>query len=372
MATYKIVIVDRPAWYQPWIERDEISKYIDAEVVVGPALLGGSTELDPELAARGHAVEELSTYGGGWLPASAFTVDTLAKMAGDADAIVVTRPRITGEVLDRLPYVRVIGRPGIGYDMIDIDACTARGVAVFNSPGFCAREVADHTMMLVLNCARKTPILYNAMRRGVYDLNMIWPVNAVYEMTLGLLAFGDIPREVAKRARAHEFRVIAYDPYVDQKTADEYGVTMVDSLERLLRESDILSVHVPLSAKTYHMLGEREFALMKPTAWVVNTARGPVIDQTALVAALQNKVIAGAGLDVFEPEPLPADSPLLRMDNVITTPHNGGASIPSAIETKRRAMRNIANVLQGKWLPTRDLINPSVAQSPRQVPPRQR
>jgi D-3-phosphoglycerate dehydrogenase len=369
MAKYKIVIVDRPGWYEPWIEQEEISKHVDAEVLVGPLLLGASKEFDPELAARGQTVRELSTYGGGWLPASHFKDDMFAQMAGDADAIIVTRPKITGAVLDRMPYVRAIGRPGIGYDMIDIDACTERGVAVFNSPGFCAREVADHTMMLALNCARKTPILYNAMRRGIYDLNMIWPVQAVYEMTLGLLAFGDIPREVAKRAKAHEFRVIAHDPFVDQKIADEYGVTLV-SLEELLRQSDILSVHAPLSAKTHHMLGEREFALMKPTAYVVNTARGPVIDQQALIAALQAKRLAGAGLDVFEPEPLPADSPLLKMDNVITTPHNGGASIPSNVETKRRAMRNIANVLQGKWPPTRDLINPAVAQRPRLVPPR--
>lgn len=365
MASLRVVIIDRPAWYRPVIEQEELVK-VDGEVLVGWDRLGASKDLDPAAVARGQTVEQLSMVGPVWIPTHEHTEDTIFRMAHDADAIVVTRARVSASLMDRLPRLRVIGRPGIGFDIIDIDAATARGIAVFNAPGFCAREVADHTIMLMLCCARKVPMLYSAMRSGLVDASTASPIMASYEMTLGLVAFGEIAREVALRAKAFGFRIIASDPFVGQAVADPFGVTMV-SLDELLAESDIVSVHAPLGKQTFHLLGEREFSMMKPNAYVVNTSRGPVIDESALVAALMSGRIAGAGLDVFEREPLSSDSPLLSMNNVILTPHTGGISDSSAIATKRRTMRNIANALTGEWPDTRDLINPQVKANLRRV-----
>ncbi len=367
MGKYRIVLLDRPAWFLPTIEQEEFSR-IDGEVLVGWARLGGSKVLDPSIASRGVTIEELSQVSVAYEPGAKHTADVIERMASDADAIMVTPASVTAEVMDRLPRLRVIGKPGIGYDVIDVEAASARGIAVFSAPGFCAREVADHTLMMALGLARKAPLLGNAMRRGIYERSLPSPMAALYEMTLGLVAFGEIAREVAKRAKAFGFRIIAFDPLVEQKTADPYGVTMV-GLDDLLSQADIVSIHAPLMKKTFHLIGEREFALMKPTAYVINTARGPVIDQTALIVALRERRISGAGLDVFEREPLPSDSPLLTMENVILTPHMAGLSNVSQMAVRRRTAHNVANALIGEWPPTRDLVNPKVKENLRRVPP---
>ena len=364
MARHRVVIVDRPAWYLPIVEAEELAR-ADAEVLVGWARLGASPELDPTMASLGLPVEQLSLISLSYVGSARHTEDVIAEMAHDADAIVVTSARVTAGAMDRLPRLRVIGRPGIGYDVVDVEAATARGIAVFSAPGFCAREVADHTLMLALALARKAPLLYNAMRRGVYERGLSAPIKAVHEMTLGLVGFGEIGREVAARARPFGFRLIASDPYVSAEAAALHGVTLL-RLEELLAESDIVSVHAPLTKGTFHLLGERELALMNPAAYVVNTARGALIDQRALVAALEAGRLAGAGLDVFEGEPLEPDSPLLRMENVLLTPHVAGVSDSSQIAVKQRIARNIASVLTGEWTPTRDLVNPEVRGHPRQ------
>jgi D-3-phosphoglycerate dehydrogenase len=365
LAKYTVVAVDRPAWYRPIVEQEVLSS-IDADVFSGWARLGEPTELDPVMASLGMPVEELSLITLSYIPSARHTPDVLAQMAADADAILVTTAKITADVMDRLPRLRVIGRPGIGFDVVDVDAATARGIAVYSAPGFCAAEVADHTMMFALALARKLPPLHHAMRRGTWERGLSAGMPSAYEMTLGLVAFGEISRAVAERAKPFGFKVIAFDPFVDQKAADPYGVTMV-SLDELLAQSDIVSVHAPLGKNTFHMIGEREFGLMKPTAYIINTARGPVIDYKALAAALQSKRIAGAGLDVFEPEPPGPDSPLLQMDTVLLTPHTAGVSDSSQIEVKRRTCRNLAQALAGQWPKTRDLVNPSVLNNLRQV-----
>jgi D-3-phosphoglycerate dehydrogenase len=219
--------------------------------------------------------------------------------------------------------------------------------------------------MMALALARKAPTLHLAIRRGVYERGLASPMPATYEMTLGLIAFGEIGREVAVRAKPFGFTLIACDPFVAPSVAERYGVTLV-GLDELLGKADIVSVHAPLAKETFHMLGEREFALMKPAAYVINTARGAVIDQGALIAALRAGRIAGAGLDVFEREPLEADSPLAAMDNVILTPHTAGMSDSSQIAVRHRTARNIAAALVGEWPETRDLINPHVKGHPRQ------
>lgn len=360
---YTVVCVDRPAWYKPIIEREVLAP-IGAEVYSGWARLGQPAELDPVMANLGLSIDELSRISISYVPSAKHTPEILAQMAGDADAILVTTAKITAEVMDRMPKLRVIGRPGIGFDVVDVEAATARGIAVYSAPGFCAAEVADHTLMFALALARKLPQLHHTMRRKVWERGLSAGTPATYEMTLGLVAFGEIGRAVAQRAKPFGFRVIAFDPFVDQQAAGPYSVTMV-SLEELLRQADIVSVHAPLGKNTFHMIGERELGLMKPTATIINTARGPVIDYQALVAALQDGRIAGAGLDVFEPEPPAPDSPLWTMDNVLLTPHTAGVSDSSQIEVKRRTCRNIAAALTGEWPQTRDLVNPAALKNAR-------
>ena len=366
MARFRLVLLDRPAWFLPTIEQEELTR-IDGDVLVGWARLGEPRVLDPTNASLGLPVEELSRISLAYVARAKHTADVIERMAYDADAVMVTSAMVTADVMDRLPRLRVIGRPGIGYDVVDVEAATARGIAVFSAPGFCAREVADHTLMMALALVRKAPQLHFALRRGIYERGLASPMPATYEMTLGLIAFGEIGREVAARAKAFGFTLLAYDPFVEQAVAKQYGVTLV-GLDDLLRRVDIVSVHAPLTKETFHLLGEREFGIMKPTAYVVNTARGPVIDQAALVAALQAKRIAGAGLDVFEREPLEANSPLITLDNVILTPHTAGMSDSSQIAVRIRTARNIATVLRGEWPSTRDLVNPHVKGHPRQVP----
>lgn len=365
MGKYRLVLVDRPAWFLPAIEQEELAG-IDGEAQVGWARLGESRDLDAVNAGLGLPVEALSRISLAYVARAKHTLEVIERMAYDADAIMVTSASITAEVMDRLPRLRVIGRPGIGYDVVDVGAATARGIAVFSAPGFCAREVADHTLMMALALTRKAPQLHSALRRGIYERGLASPMPASYETTFGLIAFGEIGREVAARAKAFGFKVLATDPFVERSVAERLGVTLV-SLDELLSQADIVSVHAPLTQETFHLLGEREFALMKPTACVINTARGPVIDQAALIAALQGGRIAGAGLDVFEREPLERDSPLVSLDNVILTPHTAGMSDSSQIAVRRRTARNIAAALTGKWPSSRDLVNPQVKEHPRQA-----
>jgi D-3-phosphoglycerate dehydrogenase len=219
--------------------------------------------------------------------------------------------------------------------------------------------------MMALGLARKAPMLHAAIRRGVYERVLASPMSAVAAMTLGLVGFGEIGREVAVRAKGFGFALIAYDPFIAPGVADRHGAASV-SLDELLRRADIVSMHVPLTRETYHMLGARELSLMKRSAYLINTARGAVIDQAALIAALQSRQIAGAGLDVYEREPLEPDSPLASMDNVILTPHTAGVSDSSQIAARHRTTKHVADALVGRWTDTADLVNPSVKEHPRQ------
>ncbi|HTU01197.1 MAG TPA: C-terminal binding protein [Candidatus Sulfotelmatobacter sp.] len=365
MASCKLVLLDRPGWFLPLIEQEEMAK-VGGEALIGWARLGESREVDAANAGLGLSVEELSRISLAYVARAKHTPEVVERMAADAEAVMVTSAAVTAEIMDRLPRLKVIGRPGIGYDVVDVEAATQRGIALFSAPGFCAREVADHTLMMALTLARKASVLHAAIRRGVYERGLASPMTAAYEMTLGLIAFGEIGREVAARAKPFGFTLLATDPFVDPATAKQHGVRLV-KLDELLAQSDIISVHAPLTKDTRHLLSEREFSLMKPTAYVINTARGPVIDQAALIAALKARRIAGAGLDVFEREPLEADSPLIGMDNVILTPHTAGMSDSSQIAVRRRTARNIASALAGDWPAGRDLVNPQVKGHPRQT-----
>ena len=289
--------------------------------------------------------------------------DTPAEFAAgakDLDAIITSwGMRIDKQIIDALERCVVIGVGSVGVDMVDVEAATAAGIVVTNVPDVFIEEVADHAMMLLLNVARMTPMMSRMARDGEwYEARPILSRrDRLLGQTLGLYAFGNVARCTARRAKAFGMHVIAYDPYVSELEITGAGVEPV-SFDELLARSDFLSVHAPHNAETEHAINGDALRRMKPTAGLINTARGSIIDEAALIEALRDGVIAGAGLDVTEQEPAAADNPLLTMENVVLTPHVASASTRMRPETRRRAGREVALVLRGRW--PMSCVNPTV------------
>jgi D-3-phosphoglycerate dehydrogenase len=281
----------------------------------------------------------------------------LIELARDADAIINYLALVTARVINSLERCQVIVRRGIGYDSVDVSAATAKGIPVVNVPEYCTDEVADHAMALLLTAARKISAAREQTRSGAWDLRQLLPIPALKDSTLGLVGFGKIPKAVAARARGFGFKVQASDPFIPAELAAEHGVKLV-SLEELLASSDFISIHAPLTNDTRGMISKREFALMKPSAVLINTARGPVVDEAALIEALKNKQIAFAALDVTTQEPPATDNPLRQMNNVTLTPHIAWYSERSAQLLGEKVAREIVRVFKG-YLP-KSLVNPEV------------
>jgi D-3-phosphoglycerate dehydrogenase len=283
-----------------------------------------------------------------------------AAAAGDLDAIITSWGiRIDQEIIGALKRCVVIGVGGVGVDMVDVEAATAAGIVVTNVPDVFIEEVADHAMMLLLNVARMTPLMQRMAREGQwYEARPILSRRErLLGQTLGLYSFGNVARATARRAMAFGMRVITFDPYVSELEVIAAGVEPV-SFGELLERSDYLSVHAPHNAETEHAIDAAALRRMKPTAGLINTARGPIVDEAALIEALRDGVIAGAGLDVTEQEPAAPGNPLLTMDNVIVTPHIASASTRMRPETRRRVGREVALVLRGRW--PMSCVNPTV------------
>lgn len=289
--------------------------------------------------------------------------DTAAEFAAgvaEVDAIVTSWGlRIDRQVIEAMPRCAVIGVGSVGVDMVDLEAATEAGIVVTNVPDVFIEEVADYAMMLLLSVSRLTPQMQDLARQGRwYEARPILSrVPRVMGQTLGLFAFGNVARCTARRAKAFGLNVIAYDPYVSELEMSALGVEPVGFGE-LLARSDYLSIHAPHNAETEHAINAAALARMKPSAIVINTARGPIIDEVALIDALRRGEIAGAGLDVLEQEPPAPDNPLLHMPNVLVTPHVASASTRMRPETRRRAAREVALVLRGRW--PMSCVNPTV------------
>lgn len=286
------------------------------------------------------------------------TEEEFLEAVQDVDGFTQSGVEYTRQVIEALPErIRVIGSAGIGVDFVDVEAATERGIIVYNLVGVFEREVAHQAMMLLLAQARRLLPINRAMvnRDRSYSRGVI---QHLYGQTLGLVSFGNIGRAMAKIAAGFEFRMLACDPFVSQDVADQYGVTMVDQ-ETLFKESDFISCHAPLTRGTYHMIGEADFRRMKPSAHFINTGRGPVVDEAALIKALQEGWIAGAGLDVLEKEPPDPDNPLLTMEHVTLTPHYASASARGSEERYKKAGKQLVSILSGKW-PEDGLVNPDV------------
>jgi D-3-phosphoglycerate dehydrogenase / 2-oxoglutarate reductase len=301
------------------------------------------------LAASGLTLEPV------WLDAR--DADRVLEHAADADALVMSWVPMTREVIGQLQRCRVIARFGIGVDMIDLDAATERGILVCNTATYCLDEVSNHAMGLLLMLNRGLLQDVDALRSGGWFRSTSVPPRRLTGQRLGLVGLGHIGRLVAQKARAFGLEVVAYDPYLRGRETQMDGTQLVD-LDELLACADFVSVHCPLNASTRHLLGERELALMKPTAFLINTARGPIVDEMALVAALCERRLAGAGLDVFETEPLPLEHPLRQLDNAILTPHSASWSVESSAECRRVAVEHAMTVLRG-GVPS-DVVNRAV------------
>ncbi len=271
--------------------------------------------------------------------------ETIA-LSRTADAILNTYAPMTEKVIDALEQCRVIVRFGIGVDNVAVDAATRRGIMVANTTDYCIDEVADQAMALLLACARALFPSAKIARDAAWDFKRMPRLTRIRGQTLGLLGVGRIGSAVAARAKGFGLRILAYDPYVSAEAVRKMDVEGVD-LDTLLRESDFLSIHVPLNAETTGMVGEEAIRKMKPTAFLINVARGKIVDQAALCQALQQGRIAGTALDVLETEPPRPDDPILQLSNVILTPHSAWYSEQSREEMRRRAVGQVVSVLNG-------------------------
>jgi D-3-phosphoglycerate dehydrogenase / 2-oxoglutarate reductase len=315
-ARYRVLLTDR-AWPDAAIERKILAE-VGAELIEAPDVLES----------------------------------TLISLTGDVDAIIANWAPVTARVIDGAARCRVISRSGIGLDNIDVARASERGIAVTNIPDYCVNEVADHTLALLLACARQVAFFHFRTKQGEYCLQAAPPMPRLVGKTLGLIGMGRIGQQVARRAAAFGMRVVAH-------TAS--GRARVDdcpmlSLDALLAESDFVSLHAPLTSATRRMLGLPQFERMKRTAWLINTARGGLIDHDGLAQALRNDLIAGAALDVFDPEPPNLAEPLFRDERVIVTPHAAFVSREALVELRTRVARQVAAVLRGER--PENLVNP--------------
>lgn len=284
--------------------------------------------------------------------------DGIIAQARDADGIVTSASPITRNVMSALEGLKVVTRTGVGYDVIDVAAATELGVIVVNIPDIWVREVANHALALLLGWNRKIVTLDRQVHAGVWASGVPGErTGALHGETVGIVGLGNIGSAFARRAAALEMTVIACDPYVDDARFKALGVERV-TLEALAERSDYVSVHTLLNAETHHLIGEAFFRRMKPTAILINTSRGPVVDEEALHRALVDRRLAGAALDVWEKEPVAPDNSLLKLDNVIATPHAAYYSTAAVAQVPRRCGEEIARVLTGRR--PLNVVNPEV------------
>jgi len=284
-------------------------------------------------------------------------------LASDADAILNCYAKMTARVIERLPRCRIIARYGIGVDNVDLAAASRAGIVVTNVPDYCVDEVSDHALALLLSLARQVVEADRAVRSGRWDPVAHAGIRRLRGRTMGLIGFGKIARALASKVKPLGMRLLACDPYLDAGLLASHGAEAAD-LDRLLAEADVLSIHVPLSPETTRLIGERELARMKPTALLINTSRGGIVDEKALAAALEAGRLAGAALDVLSPEPPAPDHPLRRAPNVIFTPHLAFYSRESVAELQTKAAEEVARALRGE--PPRSPVNPEVLARRRQ------
>jgi len=315
-----------------------------------------------------HDEEDYRRIGAEFLTHPCQTEDELIAAARDADFVLTFRRPFTRKVIQKLERCRMIFNIGTGYESIDVAAATEHGICVSYPDGYCSEEVAEHAMAFILACARKLVRLDRAVREGKWDSyekreirsKILPPVFPLKNQTLGLIGFGRISRALVPKAKGFEMKVIAHDPYLPASVFAQFGVAPVD-LEQLLSESDFVSIHAAFTPQARHLLGIEEFKKMKPTAYLINCARGEFIDEQALYTALSQGYIAGAALDVIQAESMGPEHPLLQLENLIVTPHTAYYSEESIAKLTRRPYEEVARMVRGEW--PRWLVNPEVKEN---------
>jgi D-3-phosphoglycerate dehydrogenase len=282
------------------------------------------------------------------------TPESIVATAKDADALLVTYAKITADMIGQMKKVRIISRFGIGVDNVDLEAATRDGIVVTKVPDYCLDEVSDHAVALLLSLVRKIPSSNARTHSGRWEMPAVVPIHRLRGTVLGLVGFGRIPQLVAPKAQSFGIKVIANDPFIPAAVMEKAGVRSVE-FQELVKTADYISIHSPLLPETRHLFSTEVFKQMKPGAYLVNTARGPIVDEAALAAALDAKQIAGAALDVMEQEP-PVNSPLFGRDNVILTPHTSFYSVESLEELQTKAAEEVVRVLTGQA--PRNPVNP--------------
>ncbi|MCL6592348.1 MAG: C-terminal binding protein [Alicyclobacillus sp.] len=270
----------------------------------------------------------------------------------DADAILTTFAPVTERVVSQLTRCRVIARYGVGVDNVAVDTATQRGIYVCNVPDYCVDEVSDHALAMLLALARRLPQLNRSVREGQWDYRPFRPFYRLRGRVLGLIGYGRIARAVAHKARAFGMQIVVYDPYLP--TLQESDVQLVE-FEQLLRVSDFVSVHCPLTPETRGLIGREALRQMQPHAILINVARGGIVDELALAEALAAGRLGGAGLDVLTTEPIDSQHPLLQLDQVLITPHTAFYSEESTVDLQQRAVEEVVRVLSGQ--PPRSPVN---------------
>ncbi|MEX0332385.1 MAG: C-terminal binding protein [Puniceicoccaceae bacterium] len=275
------------------------------------------------------------------------TVDEIVQHAKDADGIFVQFSPFTKALIDQLENCKAIIRYGIGYDNVDLEAATAKGIQVCNIPDYCIEEVADHAVSLALALGRQLPALDKRLRKGNWSLSPVTPMHAFREMNFVTYGLGRIACGIHRRAKAFGFKLHAYDPFVDDALFTETGVSRLHSVEEMFSIADVLSINAPMTGENKHLVNKDTLAAMKPTSILINTARGPLINTVDLAEALNNRIIAYAGIDVFEEEPIPLDHPLLSCENALLTSHMSYYSESSITNLQKCAAEEMVRCLRG-------------------------
>jgi len=308
--------------------------------------------------------EKLLQEGAEVIRTEQYDIPHLCKCVKEAEGIVLRAPaKITREVIDAAgSRLKVISGAGVGLDNIDVAYATEKGIPVLHAPAVNKESTAEHAVMLMMALAKSVIPFHENMKKGNYDSRMIIPTFELKGKSVGLIGFGNIAQEVAKRLKfGFDMDVTAwvreYKPE-KHKAADEIGINISTNMEEVFRVSDFISLHIPLNQYTKHSIDSRLISLMKPTAYLVNTARGAVVNQTDLYRALVDGTIAGAGLDVFDPEPPAKTLPLLSLPNVVLTPHVGGTTVECNYIMSTTVAQNVIKVLQGKK--PAHIVNPEV------------
>ena len=314
--------------------------------------------IDYDYESLDAIAKPIEDAGGEFVARNCRTLGQAIEFAQGAQGVII---QYLGPASDRMftevEGLKVVARMGIGLDPIDVESATRHGVCVVHVPSYCEDEVSDQVMALLLSCARKTVFFRDHVKDGKWDFNEGRPIRRLRGRTLGLVGFGKIPRALVPKAKAFGLDVVTYDPFVTREAAEAEGVRSVE-LDALLAESDFVSIHCPLVDATREMFNSETFARMKPTAILINTSRGPIVNEADLAEALKTGRIAAAGLDVMVKEPPDADNPLPGLDNVVLSPHIGFYSEESLVDLQTKAGLYTAQVLRGER--PAGLANPDV------------